>query len=56
VYFFGIIDYLETWNIRKKGEKWYKSILNKTEGISSQNPAFYSDRFISFTRSILGLL
>jgi hypothetical protein len=31
VYVLGIIDYLETWNMRKKGEKWYKSLFNKSE-------------------------
>ena len=45
VYIFGIIDYLETWNIKKKGEKWYKSIWTKAEGISSQSPAYYARRF-----------
>ena len=38
IYVFGIIDYLETWNVKKKGEKWYKSLWTKSEGISSQNP------------------
>ena len=53
MYFLGIIDYLETWNIRKKGEKWYKSIFTKAERISSQDPVFYSERFIGFCRKIL---
>lgn len=42
MYVFGIIDYLETWNIVKKSEKWYKSIFNKGESISSQDPKFYA--------------
>jgi len=46
VYIFGIIDYLETWNLMKKSEKWYKSIFNKGESISSQNPQFYAERFM----------
>ena len=45
VYILGIIDYLETWNMRKKGEKWYKSLFTKSEAISSQSPEYYSERF-----------
>jgi hypothetical protein len=46
VYILGIIDYLETWSLAKKGEKWYKSIFNKEESISSQDPKFYAERFM----------
>lgn len=53
VYLLGIIDYLETWNLRKKGEKWYKSLWNKSEGISAQDPQFYSKRFIEYCKNIL---
>jgi hypothetical protein len=53
VYVIGIIDYLETWNLRKKGEKWYKSLFVDKKKISSQNPGFYSDRFIAYTSRIL---
>jgi len=45
IYILGIIDYLETWNARKKGERWYKSLFARKETISSQSPAFYSQRF-----------
>lgn len=45
VYILGIIDYLETWNVKKKGERWYKSIFNRSDTISSQSPNFYSQRF-----------
>lgn len=44
-YILGIIDYLETWNMRKKGEKWYKSIFTQSSEISSQSPEFYCQRF-----------
>jgi hypothetical protein len=52
-YVLGIIDYLETWNLRKKGEKWYKSWFADKKHISSQDPGFYSDRFIAYTHQIL---
>lgn len=31
--------------MRKKSEKWYKSLWTRSEGISSQSPEFYSRRF-----------
>ena len=45
MYLLGIIDYLETWNLRKKGEKWYKSFFTTAHSISSQSPDFYCERF-----------
>lgn len=44
----GIIDYLETWNANKKGEKFFKSLFFKTKSdeISAQSPEIYSERFI----------
>jgi hypothetical protein len=32
--------------MRKKGEKWYKSIFHDKENISSQDPRFYAERFM----------
>lgn len=48
-YVIGIIDYLETWNVNKKSERFFKSVFfkTKTEEISAQEPTFYSDRFIN---------
>ena len=45
VYILGVIDYLETWNVKKQSERWYKSLFANRDGISSQDPHFYSERF-----------
>lgn len=45
IYILGIIDYLETWNVKKKGEQWYKSLWTRKETISSQSPIEYWRRF-----------
>lgn len=49
-YHFGIIDYLQAWNIQKKCEAWYKSTLkgkNKHK-ISAIPPEPYQARFCEF--------
>lgn len=49
-YVIGIIDYLETWTVKKKSEKFTKVLLffkfQSAEDVSAQGPTEYSDRFI----------
>ena len=55
-YHFGIIDYLQKWNVSKKLERIVKSMknFNHFRQISAQPPKDYSDRFINFiTHNVL---
>ena len=47
-YHFGIIDYLQDWNLSKKTEWCLKSIHADSNGISSVNPKTYQTRFMNF--------
>jgi hypothetical protein len=42
---------MQAWNISKKSENWFKSLLGKKE-ISSQEPNFYQRRFMLFFEEI----
>jgi len=52
----GIVDYLQPYNLEKAFEKIMKKIkkLNLKLDTSSQEPIFYSERFIGFVRKIIG--
>ena len=50
-YHLGIIDYLQAWDLQKKGEQWWKNLLGKKD-ISAQEPKKYQQRFISFITEI----
>jgi len=55
-YNIGIIDYLQAYTYKKMLEKYFKRLLafdSKLE-TSSQDPQYYSDRFIKFISKILG--
>ena len=51
----GIIDYLQPYNFKKALEKFFKRLraLNPNLETSTQNPAYYSQRFIKFIRQIV---
>jgi hypothetical protein len=55
VIYFGIIDFLQAYNIRKRIEHQGKAMLylNKTS-ISVTNPAAYSSRFQLFMNKLFG--
>lgn len=54
-YHVGIIDYLQTYNMNKKAEKYTKIILKMNSNLdtSSQDPQKYRQRFLAFVRAIL---
>eukprot|EP00620_Florenciella_sp_RCC1587_P016204 CAMPEP_0182566816 /NCGR_PEP_ID=MMETSP1324-20130603/8176_1 /TAXON_ID=236786 /ORGANISM="Florenciella sp., Strain RCC1587" /LENGTH=586 /DNA_ID=CAMNT_0024780687 /DNA_START=8 /DNA_END=1768 /DNA_ORIENTATION=+ len=48
VYFFGIIDILQTYNRRKQAETFFKGFKHKKYDISCVEPPLYSSRFTEF--------
>lgn len=50
MYQFGIIDYLQDWNINKMCEHYAKTIILRkdAEGVSAVEPQLYSKRFYDF--------
>jgi hypothetical protein len=47
----GIIDYLQEFNLEKKGENFLKMIINeKNAQISAVDPKKYAPRFFKFMR------
>ena len=48
LYYFGIIDILQLYTLRKRGETVFKSIIHPPDDISSVSPAFYAKRFVEF--------
>ena len=50
IYYFGIIDILQQYNLKKAGENFFKSHFTKQGGkqISSQPPQAYAERFVKF--------
>jgi len=55
IYCFGIIDYLQTFNIKKLFENKYKSLIYGSERnfISAVDPVLYADRMLNFTRDYI---
>ena len=49
-YHIGIIDYLQVWNIQKKGEAFLKTNLKGWDkyNISAVEPVYYQKRFFDF--------
>eukprot|EP01016_Furgasonia_blochmanni_P010387 TRINITY_DN14395_c0_g2_i2.p1 TRINITY_DN14395_c0_g2~~TRINITY_DN14395_c0_g2_i2.p1 ORF type:complete len:618 (+),score=180.44 TRINITY_DN14395_c0_g2_i2:65-1918(+) len=56
-YLAGILDYLQLFDIKKKGEAWLKRLgsLNINLDISAQEPETYLTRFIVFVQKISSL-
>ena len=48
IYHLGIIDYLQDYNMDKKGEHWLKSFIADANLISAIPPKPYSQRFFQF--------
>lgn len=46
-YHIGIIDYMQKWDLQKKGEKWWKTLIGKKD-VSAQQPNIYQKRFLNF--------
>ncbi|BDA48811.1 probable phosphatidylinositol 4-phosphate 5-kinase 1 [Coccomyxa sp. Obi] len=46
--FFGIVDFLQHYNLRKRSEHAFKSILMDRRQISCADPKSYADRFCKF--------
>jgi 1-phosphatidylinositol-4-phosphate 5-kinase len=52
ILFFGIIDILQEYSMRKKMEHAYKSIKYNPLSISVVEPRFYSERFLKFIHTV----
>jgi hypothetical protein len=48
IYYMGIIDILQQYDLRKMGETVLKSFVHPVSGISSVSPRAYADRFVRF--------
>jgi len=48
IYFIGIIDFLQIWNLKKKLESRVKSITIEKNSLSALPPSEYSERFVEF--------
>ncbi|ETO31705.1 hypothetical protein RFI_05418, partial [Reticulomyxa filosa] len=55
IYYIGIIDILQKWNISKKMEHYFKCwvLRNPSDGISCVEPVFYQQRFMEYMRRIM---
>ena len=51
IYHLGIIDYLQDFDISKKGENKFKSLKDDGEMISAVHPVKYCNRFFDFMQS-----
>ena len=53
LYIFGIIDYLQNFNMKKYFEQKLKNLIYRKEGknVSVQDPITYSDRFLKFMKT-----
>jgi hypothetical protein len=48
IYYFGIIDILQQYDLRKMGETVFKSFYQPVAGISAVPPKRYAERFVKF--------
>ena len=53
-YHIGVIDYLQLWDLKKRGENWWKKYFRRQADISAVSPAKYSSRFVKFVNMICG--
>ncbi|GAB5372909.1 hypothetical protein AAMO2058_001704600 [Amorphochlora amoebiformis] len=54
VYFFGIIDICQEYNLRKRAESNMRGLINTRSTISAVPPGTYGQRFLEFMTSITG--
>lgn len=52
VIYMGVIDILQNYNLKKKAETCFKSLQFNPLTISSVEPKFYAERFISFLKKV----
>jgi hypothetical protein len=50
IYYLGIIDILQQYDLRKRGETMLKAIYQPVSRISAVSPEFYAKRFVEFLR------
>lgn len=48
VYYLGVIDILQQYDLRKRGETLVKSLVHPVAGLSAVSPAAYAARFTAF--------
>jgi len=48
LYHIGIIDYLQDFNLNKKGENAFKGMIDDATQISAVHPKAYAERFFKF--------
>ena len=51
IYHLGIIDYLQDFNMEKKGENWFKSLISDGTMISAVPPKHYKERYFNFMQN-----
>jgi len=52
IYFMGIIDILQPYNLRKRIETGLKGLRYDKEGISAVAPDLYARRFVDFMKRV----
>ena len=50
--YFGIIDILQEYNLQKRLENRWKSLIHDGKTISAVDPAAYAERFLGFMRRV----
>ena len=50
--YFGVIDYLQEYTMRKRMERAAKGFMADKQGLSVANPEFYRNRFVEFMLSV----
>lgn len=53
VYYIGIIDILQQYNLKKIGENYFKSLIFNSNEISAVDPAKYAKRFVEYIKDKL---
>jgi len=53
IYFFSVIDIFQEWNMRKKMENSFKSLMYEKTEISAVHPMLYRERFLKFLRALI---
>jgi hypothetical protein len=53
LFMLGVIDILTTFDLTKRAERFLKSFVYDSRGISSMNPQDYGKRFLDFLTSIV---